>query len=75
VNCADVNYSACRGRGRRRKDQASRSGEDPDDVGAVADLAIEASVPVTIEPSKDASEVMADLLMPFTSSQPANTIS
>ena len=50
-------------------------GEDPDDVGAAVDLAVEAFLPVTMELSKDAAEGGADLLMPFTSSQPANTIS
>ena len=51
------------------------AGEDPEKVGAAADLVGVAFVPVTIELSKVAVEGGADLLMPFTSSQPANTIS
>ena len=51
------------------------AGEDPEKVGTAADLAGVAFVPVTIELSKVAVEGGADLLMPFTSSQPANTIS
>ena len=56
-------------------DQGVAVSEDPDDVGAAADLPVEALVRGMVELSVDALEVRGDGLMPLTSSQPAKTIS
>jgi hypothetical protein len=76
VNCAGVNYSACGGRGwRRREDQGVAVGEDPDDVGAAPDLTVESFLLRVVELSDDAVDVRGDGRKPLTRSQTAKTIS
>jgi hypothetical protein len=61
--------------GAHETDQGIAVGEDPDDVGAAADLPVEAFLLRVVELSNSAEDVRGDGRKPLNRSQTAKTIS